>query len=82
MNHDGIHIGNREVWGGREPFVLSDADRRQHVHIIGKTGTGKSTLLRNMIVQDIAAGAGVGVIGSARRPRSGDPRAHSAFAYP
>ena len=30
--------------------------------MIGKTGTGKSTLLRNLILQDIAAGEGVGVI--------------------
>jgi hypothetical protein len=30
--------------------------------MLGKTGTGKSTLLRNLILQDIAAGEGVGVI--------------------
>jgi len=62
MSHDGVHIGSREIWGGREPLRLSDGDRRHHVHIIGKTGTGKSTLLRNMIIQDIGAGAGVAVV--------------------
>ena len=40
------------------PFGLSVAERRQHVLLLGKTGVGKSTLLRNMIVQDIQAGRG------------------------
>jgi len=39
-------------------FGLSVAERRQHVLLLGKTGVGKSTLLRNMIVQDIQAGRG------------------------
>ncbi len=37
-------------------------DRRLHTHIIGKTGTGKSTLLKNLIIQDIQNGQGVAVI--------------------
>lgn len=57
-----LQIGDREVWGGRQPFGLSHADRRQHSYVVGKTGTGKSTLLRNMILQDIEAGEGVGLI--------------------
>ena len=55
-------IGLRQVWGGEEPFGLSPADRAQHTYVIGKTGTGKTTLLRNLIVQAIEAGEGVGVI--------------------
>src|SRR3982074_3352153 len=51
-------IGEREVWTSRVPFGLSVADRRRHCHIIGQTGTGKSTLLRNLLVQDIEAGRG------------------------
>lgn len=57
-----IEIGQREAWGGQAPFALGRADRRQHSYIVGKTGTGKSTLLRSMILQDIEAGEGVGVI--------------------
>ena len=38
------------------------ASRRQHLYIIGQTGTGKSTLLRNLILQDIEEGRGVAVI--------------------
>ena len=53
-----VVIGERQGYGQRLPFGLSIADRRQHLYLIGKTGTGKSTLLRNLIVQDIEAGRG------------------------
>jgi hypothetical protein len=56
------YIGIRDVWEGTEPFGVSAEDRRQHVYVIGKTGTGKSTLLRNLILQDLYAGRGVGLI--------------------
>ncbi len=55
-------IGVRNGWGGDAPFGLSRADRRQHVYCVGQTGTGKTTLLRNLILQDIETGRGVGVI--------------------
>lgn len=55
-------LGLREVWGGVQPFSLSAADRRRHMLLIGKTGTGKTTLLKNLISQDIAAGASVALI--------------------
>jgi type IV secretory pathway TraG/TraD family ATPase VirD4 len=45
----------RDVFGIREP------DRRAHMYIIGKTGTGKSTLLETMIWQDMAHGHGLAV---------------------
>src|SRR5437016_12065670 len=57
-----VRMGTRDVWGGIKPFGLPRADRRQHVYVLGKTGTGKTTLLRNLILQDIEAGEGVGVI--------------------
>lgn len=43
-------------------FGLKRKDRRQHMYVIGKTGTGKSVLLHNLIVQDIANGEGVCVV--------------------
>lgn len=43
-------------------FGIRRADRRSHVYLIGKTGTGKSTLLANMIRQDILAGEGLAVL--------------------
>jgi hypothetical protein len=59
---DLTYIGIRQVWEGEEPFGLSADDRRQHVYVVGKTGTGKTTLLRNLIAQDLASGRGIGVI--------------------
>jgi DNA helicase HerA-like ATPase len=56
------NIGRRPIWGGDKFFGITAADRRHHVYIIGKTGTGKTTLLRNLLVQDIEAGHGVGLI--------------------
>lgn len=56
------YVGERTLWGQRAPFGLSQADRRNHVYVIGKTGVGKTTVLRNIIAQDIDAGFGVGVI--------------------
>jgi hypothetical protein len=44
------------------PIFLSDSDRRKHVYVIGKTGTGKTQFLLNMIMQDIEAGKGVCVM--------------------
>lgn len=40
------------------PFGLRDADRLMHLHVIGQTGTGKSTLLANLALQDAARGIG------------------------
>ena len=62
MNDDHIIIGEREVWGQPRLFGISPADSRQHIYVIGKTGVGKTTLLRNIIMQHIAVGHGVGLI--------------------
>ena len=43
-------------------FGIKKSDRRKHMYIIGKTGTGKSTLLKNMIIQDMRVGEGVAVL--------------------
>jgi hypothetical protein len=62
MDYETTYIGNRVMWGGEKPFGISRVDRRQHLYAIGKTGTGKTALLRNLICQDIERGYGVGVI--------------------
>jgi len=43
-------------------FGIKDTDRLGHIYCIGKTGVGKSTLLQNMALSDIAKGKGLGVI--------------------
>lgn len=42
----------------RVPFGIKADDRTRHMYIIGKTGMGKSTLIENMVVQDIKNGEG------------------------
>ncbi|MFA6963602.1 MAG: DUF87 domain-containing protein [Patescibacteria group bacterium] len=42
-----------------QEFGIKTDDRRRHIYIIGKSGTGKSTLIENMVINDIAAGKGV-----------------------
>ena len=44
------------------PFGIKKADRRHHAYIVGKTGTGKSTLIKNMMIQDLRRGNGVALI--------------------
>jgi type IV secretory pathway TraG/TraD family ATPase VirD4 len=46
----------------RRVFGIRRRDRRSHMWIVGKTGTGKSTLLENLIRQDIGHGEGVAVL--------------------
>jgi len=43
-------------------FGIKSNDRRHHIYIIGKTGTGKSTLLKNMVIQDLRLNHGVALI--------------------
>jgi CxxC-x17-CxxC domain-containing protein len=43
-------------------FGIKTDDRRRHMYLIGKTGMGKSTILENMIVEDIRAGRGVAIV--------------------
>ena len=58
----GILLGKSSFRGEERPVYIKKDDRRRHFYIIGQTGTGKSALMQNMIVQDILAGEGVGVI--------------------
>ena len=43
-------------------FGIKRDDRRRHIYVVGKTGTGKTTLIQNMIIDDILAGNGVGLV--------------------
>jgi len=46
----------------RKRFGIKEKNRRGHMYIIGKTGTGKSTLIQNMVISDINQGNGVCLI--------------------
>ena len=43
-------------------FGIKLDDRRRHLYVVGKTGMGKTTMLENMVLNDIYAGHGVGVV--------------------
>ena len=62
FDHDTIELAQRHVYGGYRPALLSRVDRRRHLYAIGKTGTGKTTLLERLILQDIEAGEGVALL--------------------
>ncbi len=58
----GTFIGHGYYRGVKRPIHIEVRDRMRHMYIIGKTGVGKSELLKEMIKQDIEAGRGVCVI--------------------
>lgn len=56
------YIGKTDFRNSMTPFGIKAKDRTKHMYVIGKTGTGKSTFLENMIVQDIRNGNGLAFI--------------------
>jgi hypothetical protein len=59
---EGTLIGVNRARGMENKVFILPEDRMRHFYAIGQTGTGKTTLLKNMIIQDIKAGAGVCMI--------------------
>jgi type IV secretory pathway TraG/TraD family ATPase VirD4 len=51
-------IGTAFSRRGNKPFGIRLTDRLQHIYILGQTGTGKSTLLGNLMCQDLHQGHG------------------------
>ncbi|KAF0181136.1 MAG: ATPase [Limisphaerales bacterium] len=63
VGHDnGLLLGENDHAGLTVPVRLSAEQRTRHTHIIGASGTGKSTLLFNLIREDIQNGEGVAVL--------------------
>lgn len=58
----GLLLGDAVFRGQSKPVYMMDDDRRRHVYLVGQTGTGKTTLLGNLIIEDIAAGHGLAII--------------------
>ena len=55
----GLFLGNGIYRSTVRPVCIQDDDRRRHMYVVGRTGTGKSTFLESLILQDIRAGKGV-----------------------
>src|SRR3989344_5797096 len=62
LPQSGVFIGETSFRGESKPVFIGEEDRRRHVYIVGQTGTGKSTAIYNMAVNDIRDGKGVAVI--------------------
>jgi DNA helicase HerA-like ATPase len=55
-------FANADHRGLKRPFGIKREDRRAHTYIIGKTGTGKSTLLETLMMDDIEKGQGFALL--------------------
>ena len=55
-------LGKTNFRGSEEKFGIKIKDRQRHVYLVGKSGVGKSNLIKNMIIDDIREGRGVAMI--------------------
>ncbi len=62
VKSDGVLLGINEFQGEETEIHFRKEDRVRHFYVIGQTGTGKTTILKNMISQDIKNGDGVCMI--------------------
>jgi CxxC-x17-CxxC domain-containing protein len=62
FNKNITYLAKTNFRGQEQVFGIKRRDRRQHMYVLGKSGSGKSVLLGNMIVQNIWNGEGVCVV--------------------
>ena len=55
---EGLLLGHNIFRSKRREIILGDEDRMRHTYVVGQTGTGKSVLLENLVLQDVQAGRG------------------------
>ncbi len=58
----GVKVGEKRTPSGLYPVYQQESDRLRHTYVLGQTGTGKSTLLATMAIQDMEEGRGVSVL--------------------
>jgi hypothetical protein len=58
MPKEGVILGVNRFRGQEEVIHMSREDRMRHLYVIGQTGTGKTSILKNLIIQDIRNGDG------------------------
>ena len=59
---DGLILGENLHEGVTRRVAVSIPERLRHIHVVGGTGTGKSTLLLSLIAQDIESGHGFAIL--------------------
>jgi hypothetical protein len=62
MPDEGLLMGYNLFRGAKKPIRLGDEDRARHMYAVGQTGTGKSTFLENLALQDMLKGNGFAFI--------------------
>ncbi|OGZ18917.1 MAG: hypothetical protein A2175_02160 [Candidatus Nealsonbacteria bacterium RBG_13_42_11] len=62
MNNDINFFAETTFRNQRKKFGIKIDDRRRHLYVIGKTGMGKTVMLKNMAIQDIQDGRGIGFV--------------------
>lgn len=55
---EGLLLGYNLFRGAKKPIRLTLGDRQRHMYVVGQTGTGKSTFLENLAIQDMLNGDG------------------------
>lgn len=58
MPDEGMLMGYNLFRGAKKPIRLAIGDRQRHMYVVGQTGTGKSTFLENLALQDMLNGNG------------------------
>ncbi len=58
MPDQGLMLGYNLFRGAKKPIRLALNDRQRHMYVVGQTGTGKSTFLENLALQDMLNGDG------------------------
>lgn len=58
MPEEGLLLGYNLFRGAKKPIRLALGDRQRHMYVVGQTGTGKSTFLENLALQDMLSGNG------------------------
>jgi hypothetical protein len=59
---EGLLLGYNIFRGAKKPIRLSQHDRTRHMYVVGQTGTGKSTYLENLALQDMLNGDGMAFV--------------------
>lgn len=58
LPEEGLLLGYNMFRGAKKAIRLANADRQRHMYVVGQTGTGKSTYLENLALQDMLEGRG------------------------
>ena len=61
-NNDVVLFGETNFRNKKVTFGIKIDDRRRHIYIVGKTGMGKSELLKTLAIQDIQVGRGLAFV--------------------